>query len=66
MMDQTQDGLDAQVTQSPQSFVCPGPICLRQPSRRDLLPEDRIAERANAEGRKSVKVVETQGVTIEC
>jgi hypothetical protein len=66
MMDQTQYGLDAQLTQSPKPLVCPRPIRLLQASRRDLLPEDGIADGANAEGRKSVKVVEAQGVTIEC
>jgi hypothetical protein len=57
-MDKAGDRPNAKLTQTLEPRVVPSPLGLIRPIRRDRLPQNRVAERADAERRDGIEILE--------
>jgi hypothetical protein len=62
-MAEADDWPDVQLAQAAQAFVGPGPVRTVQPVRGDSLPENRVAQRAQAKLGEAVEIIEADIVT---
>ena len=64
MMEQADDRGHAEFAQRGQAQVGPAPVGVGQPVRRGALPQNRVAERAHAEGGETLEVRQARGVAV--
>jgi hypothetical protein len=58
MVDQPQDGFNAQLLEPLEALVWPAPVGLRDAPRRHPLPEERLAEGLDAQSGEALEVAE--------